>query len=285
MYDPAGKFHNLFLGEVNYSSSGNRPTSGDGGAEQPQQDWIYLEAEVPEVSMPQSEVFRLVSLFFSRKSFSSMPPATIGLDDITAKTPSGPPEGTIVEGFESPANWVPLVNEGDTVDIIELTEGAARTGELGLKFGWEGAFGEDARGIIIPAGPFPIPAIGGPFLETGAEDAGPRRPQPLAGDYPGHNGLFPNPGPYQPHLCYPFPRPLSRLLSAHQPFQLPRRGRVLAGGRSGDGRAETQKALEDLFGPYVRIQDREGEVETAQRNPLAGGGWDGLTIWAWRPSS
>ena len=278
MYDPAGRFHNIFLGEVNYSSSGNRQMSGDGGAEQPQQDWIYLEAEAPEVSMPQSEVFRLVSLFFSRKSFSSMPPATIGLDDITAKTPSGPPEGTIVEGFESPANWVPLVNEGDTVDIIELTEGAARTGELGLKFGWEGAFGEDVRGIIIPAGPFPIPAIGGPFLETGQRmrvRAGRNLLPVIIRDT---TDFFPTLDPTSRTfviLSLEHYRDYSRRISRSS-FQDVEE--YWLAGYPGTGRAETQKALEDLFGPYVRIQDREGEVETAQRNPLAGGGWDGLTI-------
>ena len=32
--------------------------------------------------------------------------------------------------------------------------------------------------------------------------------------------------------------------------------------------------------PFASIQDRDARVETAERNPLAGGGWSGLTIFS-----
>ena len=278
MYDPSGRFHNLFMGEVNYSASRARPAAGSTVAEQPGPEWVYLEAEAPEVSMPPNEVFRLVSLFFSRKSFSSMPPAVIRLDDITAKSLSGPTEGTIVEGFEAPANWVPLVNEGDTVDVVEITEGAARTGRFGLSFGWEGTFGEDPRGIVIPPGPFPIPAIGGPFLETGQRmrvRAGRNLLPVVIRDT---TEFFPTLDPTNRTfiiLSLEHYRDYSRRISRSSYEDVEEYWLAVD---ENTVRAETQRTLEELFGPYVRVLDREIAVSTAQRNPLAGGGWDGLTI-------
>ena len=278
MYDPNGRFHNIFMGEVTYSASGVTPTTGNGTSGGRRPEWVYLEAEAPEVSMPPNEVFRLVSLFFSRKSFASMPPAVVRLDDITAKTPSGPPEGVVVEGFEAPSNWVPLVNEGDTVDIIEVTEDAARTGQSGLSFGWEGTFGEDARGIIIPPGPFPIPAIGGPFLETGQRmrvRAGRNLLPVVIRDT---TDFFPTLDPTRRTfviLALEDYRDYARRISRSSFEDVEEYWLAV---HDGADRAEVRRTLEELFGPYVRVRDRDAEVETAQRNPLAGGGWDGLTI-------
>ena len=43
-------------------------------------------------------------------------------------------------------------------------------------------------------------------------------------------------------------------------------------------RTQTVNSLQESIGAFVRIRDRELMVENAQRNPLAGGGWNGLTI-------
>ena len=278
MYDHRGFFHNLFLGEVNYSLARGGSTLGGGDSAQATQEWVYLEAEVPEVEMPPGELFRLVSLFFSRKSFASMPPGAIRLDDITAKTISGPPEGVVVERFEAPGNWVPMVNEGDTVDIIQIREDAARTGEAGLSFGWEGTFGEDARGIIIPPGPFPIPAVGGPFLETGQRmrvRAGRNLLPVIIRDT---TDFFPTLDPTRRTfliLSLEDYRDYNRRISRSSFADVEEYWLAVDGSID---RADAQRELEDLFGPYVRVLDRNDEIETAQRNPLAGGGWDGLTI-------
>ena len=73
----------------------------------------------------------------------------------------------MIEGFEEPARWVALPHREDTPDRVTITGEAARSGRAGLEFGWTDSLGAEPRGVLVPPGPFPLPAIGGPGFQPG----------------------------------------------------------------------------------------------------------------------
>ncbi|MEE8466059.1 MAG: FtsX-like permease family protein, partial [Dehalococcoidia bacterium] len=123
--------------------------------------------ELPAGAAPGSRPFELVAVFFTTSPTSRLSNGVLYLDDITAFGPSSGsegvvPEGVLIEGFEGQAPWTPLANQGAIPDLVQRTAGSARTGGAGLEFSWQVGFTAGHRGIHLPPGPFPIPAIGGP---------------------------------------------------------------------------------------------------------------------------
>ena len=83
----------------------------------------------------------------------------------TTSRPHGPalPNGAVVvEGFEEVGPWTALPQGGNVSDHTERTPDAARAGDAGLMIRWEEPLGRSPRGIIIPPGQLPLPAVAGP---------------------------------------------------------------------------------------------------------------------------
>jgi hypothetical protein len=263
--DSAGRYRSLFLGELPKGSPGS-----DG--------WSYLEIPLPNEQTLLEPPFSLVAIFFSAPSLSRTPPGNIGLDDLTAKgDPSIPPQGIVIEGFEEPGRWAVLPHDQAEPDTIEVTGQAARTGASGLSFAWTESLVGSPRGVVVPPGAFPVPAIGGPTFHAGqrlrARDGGQVAPliiQDVA-DY------FPTVG------------------SAARSFLLVSRESYASylervGGRAEQpqefwigldevaDRGQAISALKDRLPGFARIRDRDVAVDLGRRDPLAGGGWNGLTI-------
>ena len=273
-----GRFHNIFLGEVSKSRS---VITGGTVKPDPAGDvsaWFYVEEDIKDTVNPSGEPFRLVSLYFSRKSFARTPPGNISLDDITVKGPSSPPGGLVIEDFETSGQWTPLVNEGRVADISQRMSTPARTGKAGLNLQWEETFKDFPRGVVIPSDPLPLPAIGGPNFSEGQivrVRAG-RILVPV--EVRGTTDYFPT--------LNAADRPF--LIISLEPYK--RYARTSALERVGDpeefwaslqdnaDRDQAMASLQEAVGGFVIIRDRDRAVDTAQRNPLAGGGWNGLTI-------
>ena len=107
-------------------------------------------------------------LYFS----TSCPPertqrGSIRLDDLTVKGPTFPAGGTVIEDFEEPRNWLVLASEAEEPDTIEYLPEAARTGTGGLRYSWRTPLSGASRGIFLPAGIYPLPAIGSGVFQTG----------------------------------------------------------------------------------------------------------------------
>ena len=122
-------------------------------------EWIFLEVSLmgeQSYFTPQPPL-SIVSIFMSGDAISRMPPASIDLDDITVKVPSGPEGGRVIESFEEPIGWVALPNSDPDPDIIRLSRRAAHSGEYGITFSWDRSAGGIPRGLIIPQGPYPLP--------------------------------------------------------------------------------------------------------------------------------
>lgn len=283
LYDGGGGYHNLLLGDVapsifNPSAGASSAASAPGAPVQPGSPWIYLEAPVPDTRALPEEKFQLVSIFFSQQAFNRMPPGKISMDDITVKSRSGPPGGIVVEDYEEPGRWVAMVNEGDVADTLALTPRAARTGRAGLQFVWEESFGDAPRGAIIPPLPFPLPAIGSPGFPIGQVvrvRVGKRLfPVKIRGNAKFFPTLDPPPNPFLILSLDGYRRYAGR--ASQGPVKSPEEFWVSLENSS--NRDQVLTDLRQRFSGSVRIQDRDAQVDIARRNPLAGGGWNGLTI-------
>ena len=268
--DASGTYRNLSLGELPSAQSS--------------QDWTYLEAALPLGQTALEPPFSVVAIYMSGRyggSLGGLQPGSFSLDDMTAKGPSAPPDGLVVEGFEESENtniWVSLPSVDSTSDRTERTQEAARSGGFGLTFSWRDALGNASRGVLVPAGPLPLPAIGGPTYQIG------QRPRIESGDQlvpvvvrnvvnyfptvtqPSRPFLLVNMEDYRHYIER---MPVSERLSPPNELWVSLNDSV--------SRGSAILSIKRLPG-VASVQDRDVEVELAQRNPLAGGGWNGLTI-------
>ena len=276
IYTSQGIFHNLFLGEVSKARTGlsARKVSGDGA----ESGWTYFEEEVKDTVNPSGEPLRLVSFYLSRKSFARTPPGTISLDDVTVKGPSSPPGGLVVEDFESSGGWAPLVNQGQAPDVVERATTAARSGNAGLRFTWEETFKDAPRGVVVPPDPFPLPAIGGPNFSVGQivrVKAG-RKLVPVV--IRGTTDYFPTLNALnRPFMIVPL-EPYKQYVRRTSLERVKEPNAFWASVQDDADRVQVVASLHERIGAFVSIKDRDLLVETARRNPLAGGGWNGLTF-------
>jgi hypothetical protein len=276
IYTSQGIFHNLFLGEVSKARTGlsARKVSGDGA----ESGWTYLEEEVKDTVNPSGEPLRLVSFYLSRKSFARTLPGTISLDDVTVKGPSSPPGGLVVEDFESSGGWAPLVNQGQAPDVVERATTAARSGNAGLRFTWEETFKDAPRGVVVPPDPFPLPAIGGPNFSVGQivrVKAG-RKLVPVV--IRGTTDYFPTLNALtRPFMIVPL-EPYKQYVRRTSLERVKEPNAFWASVQGDADRVQVVASLHEGIGAFVSIKDRDLLVETARRNPLAGGGWNGLTF-------
>ncbi len=248
-------------------------------------DWNYFEAPLPEDTFFIQPPFSVVSVFItavSRGSVTVLPPGSMGLDDVTVRGPSIRPNGAVVEGYEEAAGaWVAVPGTKPTPDTMERTSQAARSGRFGLAFSWMESLGTAPRGIFMPPGLFPLPAIGGPIFGVGQE---------LRVRSQG--------GVIVPFVVRDVTDYFPTVLEPSRPFLLvsleeySKYVRRMHGGEV-DTPSEFWVSLEDdadrgqaivsmshNLSPFASIQDRDAKVELAERNPLAGGGWSGLTIFS-----
>jgi len=276
IYTSQGIFHNLFLGEISKARTGlSARNASETGAES---GWTYLEEEVKDTVNPSGEPLRLVSFYLSRKSFARTPPGTISLDDVTVKGPSSPPGGLVVEDFESSGGWAPLVNQGQAPDVVERATTAARSGNAGLRFTWEETFKDAPRGVVVPPDPFPLPAIGGPNFSVGQivrVKAG-RKLVPVV--IRGTTDYFPTLNALtRPFMIVPL-EPYKQYVRRTSLERVKEPNAFWASVQDDADRVQVVASLHERIGAFVSIKDRDLLVETARRNPLAGGGWNGLTF-------
>ncbi|MDA0988544.1 MAG: ABC transporter permease [Chloroflexi bacterium] len=268
--DASETYLNVSLGEIPSAQSS--------------QDWTYLEAALPLEQTALKPPFSVVAIFMSGRyggSLGGLQPGSFSLDDMTAKGPYAPLDGLVVEGFEESENantWVSLPSLDSATDSTERTQEAARSGGFGLTFSWRDALGNAPRGILVPAIPIPLPAIGGPTYQTG------QRPR-----IESVNQMVPvlvrNVTDYFPSVTQPsrpfllvnmedYRRYVTRMPDSER---LSPPNELWVSLNDSVSRGSAILSIKRLPG-VASVQDRDAEVELAQRNPLAGGGWNGLTI-------
>jgi len=158
-----GRYSNIPMGIILES---NAPNPSD--AKATYGPWRLFTGELPVAGAPASLPIELVSLFITTGA-TRLSDGVLHLDDITVFGPSTGPDGLVVEGFEEPVPWAPLANHGEISDVAQRSTSNFRSGTTGLQFSWREPLTSGQRGIHLPPGPFPIPAIGGPDFRVGQQ--------------------------------------------------------------------------------------------------------------------
>ena len=264
--DSVGRYRNVSLGGF-----GGPSTEGPG-------EWRFFGGELPPRLVESGTELHLAGIFFTTSSFSSVTAGHIQLDDFTAYGPALPREGAVVEEFESIGRWAPLSSDSNVPDRLEISDMAGRDGTSGLSFSWEAPFRGEQRGIHISPVSLPVPAIGGNGLSAGQAVRIKHGQASVPVQIVGTTDLFPTVTDLQrpfvlldidSYLTYLKFLPPSGLDNSPQQiwFAL-------------DESADEKGRLTEINGELpalTLVRDREHAAEVASRNPLAGGGWNGLT--------
>lgn len=276
-----GRYANLDLGNIDlagrglgYPPAASSPVvdADDAAA------WTYYAADLP-VDQPWLEPpYRVAALYFIGKSLYRMPPGVLYLDDLTAEPgPPGSSEGVVIEDFAELGRWRAMPHPGATADTLEVGGQIGRNGGSGLAFAWEDPILREPRGLLTPPSPFPLPAIGGPGLAVGQQlrlDLGRQLIPVVIADKADY---FPTAGRGdQPFLIVSLAAFDAYTARLPEGIHRPPREYWLALESDAD-RPQVIQAARAATSVSATIRDRARLVEQARRNPLAGGGWDGLT--------
>ena len=271
--DNDGRYRNVSLG-------------GFGGAAQSAPTgWQFYGGELPILQPAQDErmaesgaKWYLAAVFFSTSSFVKVSAGRIYMDDFTVFGPGLPGQGVVMEGFDAPGQWAPLGTGAGVPDGAEIIPGAGRSGGAGLAFSWVEPFGGEPRGVHLPPTPLPIPAIGGPGLYPGqnfriryGRGAVPVAVVGVSRLFPGVTDLR------QPFLWVDLESYLSylRFLPPGSGETSPQE--IWLSLNPAYDRQAAMAAIMAQSPPLVSVAIRDEAAAVAAGNPLAGGGWNGLT--------
>ena len=241
--------------------------------------WQYLSAPLAteHQTLSDEERWRVVSVHISGDTFSRTPPGGLSFDDITAHGPSLPEGEVVVEGFEEVGPWTALPQGGNVADRTERTPEAARSGDAGLWIRWEEPLGRSPRGIIIPPGQLPLPALAGPQFEVGQRVRitvdGYVVPTRVTGTV-NHFPTLDNGRPFVVVSVHELRAWLDQAPGA-SPIT-PDEWWFNISDDPGLDREAVAVAIQDVGYRLSFLRDRVAEVDLATRNPLAGGAWDAL---------
>jgi hypothetical protein len=254
--DSEGRYTDLLLGDLRFTS------------------WRYLEAPLPENRRPDRS-YTIVAFNLSGPRFASFGQGSLVLDDVTAMVGE---DRKVVEGFETRRQWAPVPNLGLERDSLRFEAEAARSGKAGALLAWSEPIGGEPRGIFLPLGPFPIPALGSADFTLGQEVVGRVGGQPVRlvvrGTVDYFPTLFPRSGPFLlvnlEHLS-----DYLRILPLGRP---PRPTEFWIGLSSRADRPQTLTSLREITPNLSTLRGGQEEADRARGNPLAGGAWDGLAL-------
>ena len=263
--DSEGSHRTLLVGEL------SDPASEDS------EEWTYLEAELPRQSGFLSPPIRVVSVYISGgRNFRSRP-GGVNLDDLTVKGPLTPLEGLVVDGYETPGVWSALPSARRDPDIVVPSAPAARSGRFGMSLFWPESPSSNPVGMFVPPGDLPLSSIGGPMFRVGESLRLMSNGQVVPVSVKDVTDYFPTMFPSSPFLLVSleeYTRYL-RTIPGGQ-FNPPREYWVALD--DGAARTEAINSIREQLPPFTYLRDRDTVADLAQRNPLAGGGWNGLTI-------
>ena len=242
--------------------------------------WRLFTGKLPDpasVSLP----LELVSIAFSTSPTNRLSDGVIHLDDVTVFGPSSPVSGgVVIEGFEGQSPWIPLGNQEEIADAAEASRESARSGSSGMRFSWENPITTGQRGIHLPTGPIPIPAIGGPDFRQGQQIRVKLGDQAVPLQFVGITNHFPTLKPDRNPFVIVDLTEYREYVRRLPSTALDRPDEMWLALDPDADREQVIAQIPDVIPGLVSVRDAEVVAGLAERNPLAGGGWDGLTVFS-----
>ena len=275
--DGEKRYRNVSLG--GFGGLENRPPGG----------WQFYEADLPAAVLEPGREWSLAAIFFTTSSFVKVTAGHLFMDDFTASGSSLPDGREVAENFDSPGQWTPLGSSVGVPDTAEVASGASRTGESGLAFSWSEPFTGEQRGIHLSPVPLPLPAIGGAGLYPGQFLRIGQGRSSIPVEVVGVSDLFPTVTNFQrpfllmdidSYLTYLRLLPRGSLKTSPEEIWLSLIPPYDSSPEGSEELGERQAVLDEITAmlpPLASARERRAVAARASGNPLAGGGWDGLT--------
>ncbi len=268
LVDGDGRYRNVSLGGL--AGPSDRVNAAVG--------WRFFSGDLPKRRGDTGREWSMAAIFFTTSSFAKVTTGRIHVDDFTAFGQSLPNEGLVVEDFEAPGLWLPLGISASIPDKVDVGGGGARSGTGGLTFSWEEPFSGEQRGMHLSPVPLPLPAIGGAGLYVGQTVRVGNGRSSIPVEIVGISNLFPTVTSfYRPFLLLDIEGYLAylRLLPPGSLETSPQEVWL-----SIDPSHDRQAVIADIaeaLPAFTFMTERSVAADLASRNPLAGGGWNGLT--------
>ena len=240
--------------------------------------WSLFAEDLPDSVAASSHEWSLAAIFFTTSSFTKVTAGRIHLDDFTAFGPKLAEEGVIVEDFEHPRQWTPLGITGGAPDSVQFGPDGAYTESAGATFFWDEPIGGEQRGVHISPVQLPIPAIGGAGLYPGQAVRIGHGLSSIPVQVVGTSDLFPTITSFRrPFLVLDLDAYLSYLKILPPSGTGPSLREIWLSLDSTRDRESVIADVTSVLPILATVSDRNEKAEQASRNPLAGGGWNGLT--------
>ena len=264
--DPQGRYTNVSLGGF------SRPV--DGATDQ----WRFFAGDLSERMIREDSDRIVTAIFLTTSTLARVPSGSVQFDDLMAFGPALPPEGMTLEGFEDPGRWRRIDILTGVQDVVEWRPSAGRSGSAGLNLIWEEPFTGEQRGVQIPPVNLPIPAIGGGGLRLNDSLWIKHSQASIPIRIVGVTELFPTTRkPYQPFVILDLNSLVSyrKFLPSVGPVDGP--SQIWLSLDPSYNRDDVVSEIESTLPALISVIDRTAVADRASLNPLAGGGWDGLT--------
>ena len=255
-------------------SLGGFSNSGDGG----EGNWRLFTGELSERMIREDSDRVVTAIFLTTSTLARVPSGTLRIDDLTVYGPTFPPEGRVLEDFESAGLWRHIDILTGVQDMVEWRTAIGREESAGLVFTWQEPFTGQQRGVQIPPVKLPIPAIGGGGLRTNDRLWIKHSQASIPIRIVGETEFFPTAiKPEQPFVILDIQSFLSyrRFLPSSGPVDQP--GQVWLSLDPAHSRSNVIADIEGNLPSLTSATDRTAVADRASLNPLSGGGWDGLT--------
>ncbi len=279
--DEGGRYRNVSLGGFGGPGEEATPSWSMG--------WRFMEGELPDRLVESNRQLFLTAIFFSTSSFVKVTAARIHMDAFTAFGPSLPQEGVAVEEFDTLGNWEAFGITGSVPDTLAIAADAARPpesaggpepveGATGLTFSWQEPFGGEQRGVHLSPVPLPLSAIGGAGLYQGQSVRIEHGRASIPVRVVGVSDLFPTVTSFhRPFLILDINSYQSYLRILPPASAQPTPPEIWLSLDPAYERESVIAGVTEQLPPLASVTDRLREAANASRNPLAGGGWNGLT--------
>ncbi|MFQ5872959.1 MAG: FtsX-like permease family protein, partial [Dehalococcoidia bacterium] len=266
--DSAGRYQNLRLGELSAEEgwhllTGTMPSDGD----------ALTEAQM---STRDAE-YHLIAIFLSGSTLLASS-SSVNFDDVTTWGPGLPENGVVIGGFEDSEPWTPIPSGGREGDLVETSADAAHSGQYGLRLTLGQFQGLGARGIFLPSGPYPIPVIGGPGFEVGQQFVLRSDRSFIPVEVSEVLQLFPTLDPRTQQFLLINLDHYSSFLSHLSPTQKTTPNEIWITPGPETDRSQFLATLNETLSPSLLLKERQGAVDSALRDPLAAGAWEGLSL-------